>query len=240
MPSAQDLTEGSIMREVGTKTASVKMPLRILNALGEINACCVMSNDDGRIKRLKSVAQLAASIDTMKSGEAAAKKTKATEDLEALLTHTAKGMAKLRTDFSKVCPPARRHDVSRAPPADPLHFYMNIVIFTCLDHIQIAELTGNELKGIAYKYMKRTIKGKSKAHLVDAFAAAVAGTGWKLRTFNQRACPDTGQGTVFHQEVGSTFTAWKLPEDGEVVPNNDWLPATLFWGRGVPARGSFK
>jgi hypothetical protein len=184
MPTPDDLTEGAIMREVGTKSASIKMAQRQLNAVGEVNACCVHANHPDRIKKLTSILELAASIDEMKSVDAAVKKTKATETLESLLVHVPPGMKILRADFSK--------------------------------H---AEMTVNQMKGIAHKYMKRTLKGKNKQQFADAFAAARDAVGWKLREFVERACPDTGNGTRHYECTAGKFTTWVLPEDGKVIPN---------------------
>ena len=38
MPTERDLMEGSIMKEIGTKSASKRMPKRLLNSIGEVNA----------------------------------------------------------------------------------------------------------------------------------------------------------------------------------------------------------
>ena len=184
MPTQDDLTEGAIMREVGTKTASIRMAQRQLNSLGEVNAYCVYANHPDRIKKLKGIMELAASIDEMKSVDVAVKKTKATETMESLLIHVPPGMKILRADFSK--------------------------------H---AEMTVNQMKGIAHKYMKRTLKGKNKQQFADAFAAARDELGWKLREFVERACPDTGNGTRYYECTAGKFTTWALPEDGKVIPN---------------------
>ena len=61
------------------------------------------------------------------------------------------------------------------------------------DFSKHAQLTVNQMKGIAHKYMKRTLKGKSKQQMADAFAAARDEVGWKLREFVERTCPDTGR-----------------------------------------------
>ena len=46
-PTMLDLTEGAILRDVGNLTGTVKMPKRILNMLGEINAYSVFANNPG-------------------------------------------------------------------------------------------------------------------------------------------------------------------------------------------------
>ena len=102
MPSEADLTEGAIMREVGTRTASVMMPKRLLNALGEINAYCTVANDPDRIKRLQRVAELAASIDAMKRFEAEASKAKAADNMESSKSYAPAGIEKLRKDETEV------------------------------------------------------------------------------------------------------------------------------------------
>ena len=78
-------------------------------------------------------------------------------------------------------------------------------------------MTVNQLKGIAYKYMKRTLKSKNKQQVADAFAAARDELGWKLREFVERACPDTRNGTVYYENTADKATTWTLPEDGKVI-----------------------
>ena len=83
-PTMLDLTEGAILRDVGNLTGTVKMPKRILNVLGEINAHSAFANNPGRIKKLQSVARLAATIELLrrrKTAIAAAKVETADEEL---------------------------------------------------------------------------------------------------------------------------------------------------------------
>ena len=87
------------------------------------------------------------------------------------------------------------------------------------DFSKHAEMTVNQMKGIAHKYMKRTLKGKNKQQFADAFAAARDELGWKLREFVERACLDTGNGTRYYECTAGKFTTWALPEDGKVIPN---------------------
>ena len=96
-PTMLDLTEGAILRDVGNLTGTVKMPKRILNMLGEINAYSVFANNPGRIKKLQSVARLAATIALLqrrKTAIAAAKVETADEELRG------KGPAGLVTHWS--------------------------------------------------------------------------------------------------------------------------------------------
>ena len=93
------------MREIGTKTAPVKMPRRMLNSLGEINSYSVEANNPNRIKKLKATLELAASIDEVKRMDAAAQKEKADGKLDALRACAPRGVDKLRnneTDLSHV------------------------------------------------------------------------------------------------------------------------------------------
>jgi len=102
-PTQSDLTEGAIMREVGTKTGSVSMPKRMLNNIGEINACCTVANAPARIKKLRAVLELAATIDAAKLMSAKANTEKAAETVENLIKKDApRGMAHLREDWDAV------------------------------------------------------------------------------------------------------------------------------------------
>ena len=51
MPTELDLTQGSILKDIGTAQGTRKMPKRILNQLGEINAYTVSANSEPRRKR---------------------------------------------------------------------------------------------------------------------------------------------------------------------------------------------
>ena len=84
------------------------------------------------------------------------------------------------------------------------------------DFSKHAQLTVNQMKGIAHKYMKRTLKGKSKQQMADAFAAARDEVGWKLREFVERTCPNTDR--VFYESTADKVATWTLPEDGKVIP----------------------
>lgn len=98
LPTPLDLTEGAIMREIGTKTASVKMPQRVLNTIGEINAYSTFANDPERVSKLRHLVTLAVSVDRMKAktaDERAEKKKKEEEDLEK---HVPTGISKLQTN----------------------------------------------------------------------------------------------------------------------------------------------
>ena len=102
-PTQNDLTDGAIMREVGTKTGSVKMPRRVLNNIGEINAYCTVANTPARIKKLRAILELAATIDAAKSMSAKANTEKAAETVESLIKkHAPTGMAHLRADWDAV------------------------------------------------------------------------------------------------------------------------------------------
>ena len=91
------------MREVGTKTGSVNMPKRVLNNIGEINACCTVANAPERIKKLRAVLELAATVDAAESMSAKANVEKAVENVEALIKkHAPLGMAHLREDCDAV------------------------------------------------------------------------------------------------------------------------------------------
>ena len=82
-----DLTEGAILRDVGNLTGTVKMPKRILNKsclARSTRTYSVLANNPGRIKKLQSVARLAATIDLLhrrKTAIAAAKVETADEEL---------------------------------------------------------------------------------------------------------------------------------------------------------------
>lgn len=94
-PSQQDLTEGAILRDVGAKTASIKVPKRMLNRLGEVNHMCVLANSEGRIERLKAVAELAASIDKAQVMKKHRSDAKRADDEEEIRGKESKGIAKL-------------------------------------------------------------------------------------------------------------------------------------------------
>lgn len=97
-PTATELTEGAIMKEVGTKTASVKMPKRILNTLGEVNAYSCFANDTERLQKLTSIAELASSIDTIKGIAREEKDSKALKKEEELKrVHAPKGLQRLQS-----------------------------------------------------------------------------------------------------------------------------------------------
>ena len=53
--------------------------------------------------------------------------------------------------------------------------------------------------------------------MADAFAAARDELGWKLQEFVERTCPDTGNGTVYYENMADKATTWRLPEDGKVI-----------------------
>ena len=182
-PTQGDLTEGAIMREVGTKTGSVNMPKRVLNNIGEINAYCTVANAPERIKKLRAVLELAATVDAAKSMSAKANVEKAVENVEALIMkHAPLGMAHLREDWDAV-----------------------------------GALTANQMIAVAAKYMHRTLKKEKKQRMEDAFRAARNATGWKLRRFDEHVESSTNK--VYYLDPSTNLTAWDLPEDGYIIPN---------------------
>lgn len=94
-PFQQDLTEGAILREVGAKTAPIKMPKRMLDRLGEVNHMCVLANSEERIGRLKAVAELAAPIDKAQAMKKHRSDAKRADDEEEIRGKGSKGIAKL-------------------------------------------------------------------------------------------------------------------------------------------------
>ena len=89
------------MKEVGSKAASVKlkMPKRMLNILGEINynAYSVIANDPKRIAKLRSITELADSIDSIKNINAEDKDAKDQAKEDSMRKEIApKGLEKLQ------------------------------------------------------------------------------------------------------------------------------------------------
>lgn len=94
-PTAQELQEGYIIREVGVAAASRKMPKRRLNVIGEVNSHSVHANAPGRIKRLKVVAELAAALQGVKESRAEQRAADAVKRQAAVKEFAAPGMRKL-------------------------------------------------------------------------------------------------------------------------------------------------
>ena len=105
------MTEGAILREVGTKTASIKMPKRMLNRSGEVNHMRVLANSEERIERLKAVAELAASIDKAQVMKKHRSDAKRADDEEEIRGKESKGIAKLIAS-GVTCPEAAHLTVS--------------------------------------------------------------------------------------------------------------------------------
>ena len=99
-PQQSDLTVGAIMREVGTETASIRMARRQLNVLGEVNACSVIANTPERIEKLKQIAMLASSIDSIKEHQRGEKANKATAQDDELRDKAPAGLKKLQSSGS--------------------------------------------------------------------------------------------------------------------------------------------
>lgn len=92
-PTEADLSVGQLLRDCAASTGSRRMPKRKLNVLGEINAYSVLANDPDRIKRMKSVGELAMTVDKMRE-EATADKViaSAARDKELKEKHLERGL----------------------------------------------------------------------------------------------------------------------------------------------------
>ena len=102
MPTERDLMQGSILKEIGTHSASKMMPRRMLNGIGEVNAYCVEANSEERIKKLRANLELADSLEAIKEIGARATKEKADEKLDSMKECAPKGIAKLQIDEADV------------------------------------------------------------------------------------------------------------------------------------------
>ena len=94
-PTTHDLTVGTILHRVGNTASTVRIAQRQLNNLGEINAYCTRTNDVGRLKKLKNVLELAATIGRVKERSATAKKAKPEAADDDLRAKGQSGLAKL-------------------------------------------------------------------------------------------------------------------------------------------------
>ena len=95
-PTEHDLTAGAILREVGVHSASVRIPQRVLNVLGEVNAYSIRTNTHERLERLTAVTELAATLDRVRERQRHAKALKSKAGKDELRTKAVHGLAKLR------------------------------------------------------------------------------------------------------------------------------------------------
>ena len=93
-PSARDLTCGALMADAGGQGAQINLAKRKLDNVGDIKAYCGFQNNPERIKKLRAVGELAASISEIARADKAAATAKKIKAPSSLLDDAPAAVAK--------------------------------------------------------------------------------------------------------------------------------------------------